>query len=63
MIHLHGACGSLGLRTSDGQLFSLRLSGIMLAVGLAELIVAALVGQWVYRRYATGETGTPQPLG
>ena len=32
------------------QLFPLRLSGIMLAVGLAELIVAAFVGQWVYRR-------------
>lgn len=32
------------------QLFPLRLWGIMLAVGLAELVVAAFVGQWVYRR-------------
>lgn len=34
------------------QLFPLRLWGIMLAVGLAELIVAAFVGQWVYRRHS-----------
>jgi len=32
------------------QLFPLRLWGVMLAAGLVELIAAAVVGQWVYRR-------------
>ena len=32
------------------QLFPLRLWGIMLAAGLVELIAAATVAEWVYRR-------------
>jgi hypothetical protein len=34
------------------HLFPLRLWGLMLAAGLVELTIAAVVGQWVYRRYA-----------
>jgi len=41
------ALGSLPL-----QLFPLRLWGVMLAVGLVELIAAAIVGQWVCRWWA-----------